>query len=260
MKLSVMTTVAMLAAGPISAFAAVPAPSAVQAQPTDQDISNLIATKIAGDKSLKPDAIKVTVDGGVVTLRGVVPKDTDRSRVELLARVPGVSRVENKLTSREKATDKVKETAGKVADTSKKRVEKTKQALSKTGEVITDAWISSRIKTKFMGDEALRVSAIDVESSDHVVTLSGAVSNAAARAKALSMAKEVEGVDRVIDQLTVANKTPQPSALDTARADIASRNTSLSRDVVGHAAQVIVHLREADESLRDVLKDLSRRD
>ena len=50
------------------------------------------------------------------------------------------------------------------------------------------------------------------------------------------------------------------ATLDVARADIASRNTSLSREVVGHAEQVIVHLREANESLRDVLKDLSRRD
>ncbi|MGH9140187.1 MAG: hypothetical protein ACRD2I_03485 [Vicinamibacterales bacterium] len=50
------------------------------------------------------------------------------------------------------------------------------------------------------------------------------------------------------------------AALDLARADIASRNTSLSRDVVGHAERVIVHLREADEGLRDVLRDLSRRD
>ena len=49
-------------------------------------------------------------------------------------------------------------------------------------------------------------------------------------------------------------------ALDLARANIASRNTSLSREVVGHAEKVIVHLREADESLRDVLNDLSRRD
>jgi osmotically-inducible protein OsmY len=181
----------------------------VQAQPSDQDISNLIATKIAADKSLKPDAIKVTVNSGVVTLAGMVPKDADRSRVEQLARVPGVLRVENNLTSREKATDKAKGTAGKVADTSKKGVEKTKQAMSKTGEVITDAWISSRIKTKFMGDEGLRASAITVDSSDHVVTLRGAVPDAAAHAKALNMAKEVEGVDRVIDKLTVANKTPQ---------------------------------------------------
>lgn len=48
--------------------------------------------------------------------------------------------------------------------------------------------------------------------------------------------------------------------LDIARADVASRNTSLSRSVVVHAEQVIVHLREADESLREVLKDLSQRD
>jgi ABC-type transporter Mla subunit MlaD len=50
------------------------------------------------------------------------------------------------------------------------------------------------------------------------------------------------------------------ATLDTARADIASRNTSLTRDVVRHADQVIGHLRDADEGLRDVLKDLMRRD
>ena len=50
------------------------------------------------------------------------------------------------------------------------------------------------------------------------------------------------------------------TALDVARADIGSRNSSLSRDVVRDAERVIVHLREADESLRAVLKDLIRRD
>ena len=50
------------------------------------------------------------------------------------------------------------------------------------------------------------------------------------------------------------------TALDAARADIASRNTSLSREVIGHAEGVIDHLRQADEGLRDVLKDLLQRD
>jgi hyperosmotically inducible protein len=136
----------------------------------------------------------------------MVPKDADIPRAERLATVPGVVRVENKLTSREKATDKAKSTANAAADKTKKGAEKAKDALSKTGEVITDGWISSRIKTKFMGDEALRASAIDVDSSDHVVTLSGAVPNAAAHAKALSMAREVEGVNRVVDKLKVASK------------------------------------------------------
>jgi hypothetical protein len=64
-----------------------------------------------------------------------------------------------------------------------------------------------------------------------------------------------EAVAKAADDLRAVGAT-----LDVARADIASRNTSLSREVIGHAEKVIVHLREADESLRDVLKDLSRRD
>jgi hypothetical protein len=50
------------------------------------------------------------------------------------------------------------------------------------------------------------------------------------------------------------------AALDMARADIATRNTSVSRDVVRDAERVIKHLRDADEGLRDVLKELAERD
>jgi len=49
---------------------------------------------------------------------------------------------------------------------------------------------------------------ITVDSTDKVVTLSGAVPTAAARANAVKIANEVEGVKRVIDKLTVADKTP----------------------------------------------------
>jgi hypothetical protein len=48
--------------------------------------------------------------------------------------------------------------------------------------------------------------------------------------------------------------------LDRARADIASRNTSISRTVIVAATRTLDHLRGADESLRDVLKELEARD
>jgi len=48
-------------------------------------------------------------------------------------------------------------------------------------------------------------------------------------------------------------------AIEQARAEIASRNTSVSRTVVADAEKVIDHLREADECLRDVVKDLAER-
>jgi hypothetical protein len=50
------------------------------------------------------------------------------------------------------------------------------------------------------------------------------------------------------------------TALDTARADIAARNTSVSREVVKDADRVIKSLRDADQGLREVLKDLAERD
>jgi hyperosmotically inducible protein len=208
MKLSVITAVAMLAAGPVAGTVFAQATATTETKQTDQELTSLIATKIASDKSLGADAVKVKVENGVVTLSGIVAKDADKMKAETLAHVPGVVRVENNLTSREKATNKVKGTAGAVADKTKKgaekTAEKTKEVASKTGEVVTDGWISTRIKTKFMGDEALRASDIKVDTNDHVVTLSGAVPDAAAHAKAIAMAKEVEGVDRVIDKLVVA--------------------------------------------------------
>src|SRR4051812_7607861 len=112
MKLGVVLTAAMLAAGPVAGTVFAQSGTATETRPSDADLSKQIATKIANDKSLTPDAVKVTVNGGVATLTGIVAKNADIARVGQLARVPGVSRVENKLTSREKAVDKVKDAAG----------------------------------------------------------------------------------------------------------------------------------------------------
>ena len=218
MKLSTVAAIVFLAAGPMANAAVAQDTAATRPRPTDQQLAAEISTKIANDKTLSPDAVQVTVKDGVVTLTGVVAKDADKATAEALARVPGVVRVDNKLKSREKATDKVEGTAGAVAGAAKTGAEKTvevskkaagatKTAVSKTGENITDGWITSRIKTKFMAEETLRSSSINVDTNNHVVTLKGAVPTEDARAKALSMAKEVEGVDRVVDNLKVTGKT-----------------------------------------------------
>jgi osmotically-inducible protein OsmY len=52
----------------------------------------------------------------------------------------------------------------------------------------------------------LRASSINVDTNNHVVTLKGAVPTEAARDKALAIAKEVEGVNKVVDSLTVTDK------------------------------------------------------
>jgi hyperosmotically inducible protein len=218
MKLSRVVLAATLAVA-VAPVAAIPPAAAAQNVQNAPPLDEQIARRIANDPVLKADAIKVTVDGDVATLTGIVADAADRASAEQLAMVPGITRVENKLVTRDGAKSKVKNTAGKAAEKTKSGaekvgekskevgvtvVEKTKAGVSKTDSVLTDGWVSSRIRTKFMGEESLRASDIQVDANKHVVTLSGTVVSDAARTKALAIAKEVEGVDSVVDKLTVA--------------------------------------------------------
>ena len=99
----------------------------------------------------------------------------------------------------EKATEATKEGTAKAAD-------KSAQGLSKAGEAITDVWIKTRVKSKFVDEDVLKGSDIEVDVNDHVVTLSGTVPSAAGRLRAIEEAKKVEGVHNVIDKLTIGPK------------------------------------------------------
>ena len=194
MKLGVIAAVAVLLSVPFDVAAQ--STPATQARPTDQELSNRIAKLISDDATLSADAIKVTVNGGVVTLAGNVGKGGDRGKGEKMARLPGVVRVENNLKSREKATTAVQGTA-------KKGAQATGNAISKTGEAITDEWIVTRVRTNIANDEALTGSDIKVDVKNNVVTLSGTVPTTAARTKAAAVAKDVEGVSRVVNDLKI---------------------------------------------------------
>jgi len=239
MKLSTIATVAVLTTAVAAPTFSAQAAAQTQTRRTDEKMMHEIATKIANHETLKADAVEVDVKNGVVTLSGLVGKDEDKATAERLARVDGVLRVENNLKSREKATNAVTGTAGTVADATKTGAEKTadatktaakktadatetaaektagatkkaagatKDVFTKTGEKVTDGYITSRIKGKFAADDTLNSSSINVDTVDHVVTLRGAVPSAAAKTKAMDLAKEVEGVDHVVDALKVVGK------------------------------------------------------
>ena len=95
--------------------------------------------------------------------------------------------------------EKTKEGAEKVVD-------KTKEGLSKTGEVMTDAWITTRVHERFVGEDLLKNSDIDVNVKNHLVTLHGTVMSRAGRTKATSVAMRTEGVHRVVNRLTIGPK------------------------------------------------------
>jgi hyperosmotically inducible periplasmic protein len=106
--------------------------------------------------------------------------------------------------------EKTKDTAEKVYDKSKEGaevvVDKTKQGVSRTGEAISDTYITTRGKTEFIGQDLLKDSDIKVDTNNHVVTLSGTVMSKAGREKAIALAKTVDGVQTVVNHLTVGPK------------------------------------------------------
>jgi len=189
------------------------APQTTTAATADRKIADRIETRLNAS-TLKSFNIDVSVDGGVARLSGRVASDAERSKAEDLAKIQGVVRVDNQLvvdTSLPKGTmETVKEKTRAGAEKTKEGAEvvadKTKEGLSKSGEVITDGWITTRVHSKFIDEDLLKNSDISVDTKDHVVTLRGTVMSAAGRARAAEQAKEVEGVHRVVDRITIGPK------------------------------------------------------
>lgn len=102
-----------------------------------------------------------------------------------------------------KVKDKSVDAAGGSKNAGEKAVDKTKDAASKTGEVITDASITTAVKTKLLADSKVGGLKIDVDTNDHVVTLTGPVTSVEEKNEALRLARTTTGVRRVIDKLTV---------------------------------------------------------
>lgn len=71
------------------------------------------------------------------------------------------------------------------------------------GEGINDGWLWVKTRFELAAADDLRDSTINVDVSNDVVTLTGTVASAAQKAKAETVAKSIEGVKGVRNQLKV---------------------------------------------------------
>ena len=85
-------------------------------------------------------------------------------------------------------------------------------AAKKTGNAITDSWITMKVHSQFIPEDALEGSDIDVDTSAGVVALKGTVPTEAAKTRAVAIAKATDGVKSVTDQLRIV----KPAATGTA--------------------------------------------
>lgn len=173
---------------------------------SDPGITTAVKTKLAADDSVKAYQIDVDTQKGVVTLTGTVPSAAARDRALELARgTDGVKTVEDRLTVNAAAT--VDERAAQAARDAAAKTEgaagRAADAAAGAGAAITDAGITTAVKTRLLADPDVAGLRIDVDTQEKVVTLSGTVATAAQKTEAGSIARDTTGVTRVVNNLKV---------------------------------------------------------
>ena len=81
--------------------------------------------------------------------------------------------------------------------------EKVAVAAARVGETLEEGSLTAKIKAKMVLDDLVKARDINVTTSGTTVTLTGTVHSETERARATALARETEGVTKVVDHLTV---------------------------------------------------------
>lgn len=145
----------------------------------DSTITAKVKAALVDQESIKSTDISVETNNKVVTLSGFVESQAQAEQAVSVAKgVEGVTSVSDKLHVRDEKSQSVKGYAGDTATT-------------------------SEIKAKFLADDIVPSRKVKVETTDGVVQLSGTVDSQAQSERAESIAKAVDGVKSVKNDLKV---------------------------------------------------------
>jgi hyperosmotically inducible periplasmic protein len=176
---------------------------AVACGQTDAGITTAVKSRLAADEMVKAYQIDVDTNSRVVTLSGEVQTTIAKDQAMKLAReTDGVRDVVDKLSVSETVpTTGVLDRDDTASGESAGR--KTAEAAGKAGAVVTDAAMTSAVKSKLLADPDVSGLKIDVDTSNGVVTLTGDVATQAEAEAATRVARTTEGVRDVVSKLRV---------------------------------------------------------
>ena len=100
---------------------------------------------------------------------------------------------------------------------------------------IKDGWITMKIHSLFIPENALEGSNVDVDTDSGVVTLSGTVASEAGRARALAVAKSTDGVKSVVDKLRIG---PAERELDDIAHSAGHATSNAAKEVAKETKEV----------------------
>jgi osmotically-inducible protein OsmY len=162
-------------------------PAAESTRADDQAGDAWVTAKVQAKFFIDPDVkgrdIDVDTQNGAVTLRGEVETEAERRQAIAIAR----------------STDGVQS----VTDQLQVRPSDAKTTERDAAVSVDDVWITTKIQSQYFLDQLVKGRNIDVDTRQGVVSLKGTVSSTAGREAAVAIARDTEGVTRVVDRLTM---------------------------------------------------------
>ena len=110
--------------------------------------------------------------------------------------------------------DEVPERTGEIGTTGREAAETAREATADLGDraataagqarnAVEDGALTAKIKSKMALDDTVEALEIDIDTVNGVVTLTGTVDTDAQEKRAIQLARETNGVTRVVDRLEV---------------------------------------------------------
>jgi len=185
----------------------------LRAADMDDRIESSAAKSYVFKTYLKDDSIKTESQGGMVTLTGTVASDAHKSLAEdTVANLPGVSRVDNKLTI----------TGEQPAEHS-------------------DTWISMKVTAALLFHRNVSATGTTIYVKDGVVTLQGEAGSLAQKELTTEYAKDVDNVKEVKNDMTIALNPAPVVAPSSDKIDDASITAQVKSTLFSHHSTSALH-------------------
>jgi osmotically-inducible protein OsmY len=191
---------------------------------SDPGVTTAVKSKLVADDAVRAFQIDVDTRDRVVTLSGTVETAAARERALTIARqTDGVRNVVDHIAVNPQSTvttgglkedareagrelrEEAREAADAAAKLGREAQSKAGDVADRAGAVLTDAAVTTAVKAKFVADPTVSALKIDVDTRDGVVTLNGRVAGKAEADRAMTLARQSDGVKRVVSNLRVGS-------------------------------------------------------
>ena len=163
---------------PAAPVATVPATTTVGTQIDDTVVTASVKSALLADPEIKSFDFKVETRKGEVMLSGFVDNQAQLDRANALARaVPGVTSIQNRVTL--------------------------KTGSRTVGNKVDDSIITAKVKAALIGDQVIKSTDIAVVTRKGEVQLSGFVNSQTQIDRAVLIAKAIEGVANVNNEMVI---------------------------------------------------------